>query len=220
MNQWNEVDFFYILLGFLAAYLIFRFRPFLYLKTPMYLENWRSFADEIGLEVKPGSFRGFGKQKQPEISGSIHGREIKITSDFIGGLGYRYALINFIVFVENPSTQKLPAGAFLVIRKDPRAFGFWYRLRKSLLSKPEEPMILRDQYQIQSIPSNLGNFIFRQKTTEKLLQLPGVINLYIDRKNLSFNRIGLLDQRELMHLIIENLCELGENFDRFARNWI
>jgi hypothetical protein len=220
VEHWEQIDFLIFFLGILAVYVILRLSPLLLFKTQNFNETWQIFANEMGFELKSGSTRYLDPSSQPEMSGFLHDREVKITSDFLSGIGKRFTLIHFSVSVENPGTQKLPAGAFLVIRKDPRIFSFWHRVRKSFIDKNEEPITLRDQYLIQSIPRNLGNFVFRQQTTEMLLRQPGVFNLYIDRDDLSYSLSGFVNRDRLMRQILENLCELADNFERFSRNWL
>ena len=219
MDYWSQIDFLIVFLGFLVVYALLHVYPFVFIKAPNFNETWQIFAKEMGFELKSGSKIYPGMRKQSEMSGYRNGREVKISSDNLGVIGNRNALFNFTISVENPSTQKLPAGAFLAIRKDPRVISFWYRFRRSFLYKNEEPTTLRDQYIIQSIPKNLGNFVFRQQATEILLQQSGVFDLHIDRNNLSYSLLGFKNQDGLMRQILESLYELAENFERFARNW-
>ncbi len=220
MNHWISFDFLYIFLGLIVVYVILRVYPLVFIKIPNVNETWQTIADEMGLELKTVSKPYPGLRRQPEISGFLHGREVKISSDILGGIWNRYSLINFTISIENPSSQKLPAGAFLVIRKDPHFLGYWYRFIEFFSTKQVEPTILRNKYLIQSIPKNLGNFVFRQQTTEMLLQQPGVFDLHIDRNELSYSLSGFSGQDGLIRQILENLCELAEIFERFVRNWI
>ena len=128
--------------------------------------------------------------------------------------------LSFLVLVENPGTEMLPAGAFLVIRKDPNTYGFGYRLRKFLMGNKTETLDLQDRFQIRGIPKNIGNYIFRQESTEKLIQIPGMLDLHIDREKLSYSLIAQITDGGFLRQILEDLSELAISFDRFAKNWI
>jgi hypothetical protein len=186
-----------------------------------FYEEWGAFANETGLDlISSERLRNpFGKIG-PEISGCYQGKEVKVSASYLGLFGRRQALLNFNLLIENPSTDKLPAGAFLVIRRNPHVHGFWHRLRMSLMGKQEESPDRKDRYQIHSIPRNIGNFVFRQESTEKLIQLPGMLDLHIDRKNLSFSLIGHINDRGFLQQVLDNLRDLAVSFERFAKNWL
>jgi len=220
VDHWTAFDFLYMFLGFIVVFVILRVYPLVFLKIPNVNETWQTIADEMGLKLKSVPKRYPGLLRQPEMSGFLNDREVKISSEIFGGILNRYSLINYTISIENPGSRKFPAGAFLVIRKDPRVFSIWGWIREYFSIKQEVPKTLRDQYIIQSIPRNLGNFVFRQQTTEMLLQQPGVFDLHIDRNELSYSLSGFGNQDRPMRQILESLCELAEIFERFVRNWI
>jgi hypothetical protein len=218
-NVFQGVNFYYFVIGLLGLIVILRIRQHAMSKSRFYKE-WGALADETGLDLSSDSLRSpFGKIG-PEISGYYHGKEVKVAASYLGVFGRHQALFNFNLLIENPSTDKLPAGAFLVIRRNPHVYGFWHRLRRSLMGKQEELPDLKERYQIHGVPRNIGNFVFRQESTEKLIQVPGMLDLHIDRKNLSYSLIGNIDDRGFLQQILDNLRDLAVSFERFAKNWL
>jgi len=215
----QEINTFNISLVILGLVLVFRLRKRAIQKSKFF-RSWRAFANETGFDLTSESFRNpFGKIG-PMISGDYQGKKVKVTASYLGIYGPSEALINFWVLVDNPGTATLPAGAFLAIRKDSRNFGFWRRFRKYKNGKKAETQDLQDQFQLHGIPKNIGNFIFRQKPTEKLIQIPGMLDLHIDRENLSYSLITQIDEGGFLRQTLEDLSELATSFDRFVKNWI
>lgn len=218
-NVFQGVNLFYFVIGLLGLVLFLRIRQHAISKSRFYKE-WGALADETGLDLSTDPVRSpFGKMG-PEISGYYHGKEVKVSASYLGVFGRRQALLKFNLLIENPSTDKLPAGAFLVIRRNPQVNGFWQRLRMSLMGRPEETPDAKDRYQIHGVPRNIGNFVFRQESTEKLIQFPGMLDLHIDRQNLSYSLIGHINDRGFFQQILDNLRDLAVSFERFAKNWL
>jgi hypothetical protein len=218
-NIFKEINIYHIFMVVFGLILLLQIRLQAINKS-RFFEAWGSFAHAVGLEFKDASLRyPFGKIGH-EISGIYHGKEVTVSASYLGIFGSRQALLNFNLLVDNPSTDKLPAGAFLVIRRNPKIYGFWNRLRMILTGENEDTVDLNDRYQIHSIPQNLGNFVFRQETTKKLIQLPGMLDLHINRKDLSYSFIGYIHDRGFLQQILDDLRDLAVIFERFARNWL
>jgi hypothetical protein len=220
MNDiFQEINFYYVLAGALGLIVLLQIRQQA-INRSRFFEIWDSFAHTMGLEFTDSSqqkpFGEFGH----EISGTYQGKEIRASANFLGMFGRRQAILNFILLVENPSTDKLPAGAFLVIRRNPQVYGLWNRLRMSMMGENEDMVEIKDRFQIRGVPQNLGNFIFRQESTKKLIQLPGMLDLHINRRDLSYSFIGYIHDRGFLQQILDDLRDLAIIFERFTRNWL
>jgi hypothetical protein len=220
MNDiFKEINFYYILAGALGLIVLFQIRQQA-INRSRFFKIWDSFAHTVGLEFSNSSQRKPFGELGHEITGKYQGKVVKVSANYLGVFGRRQALLNFNLLVENPSTDKLPAGAFLVIRRNPQVFGLWNRLRMSLMGEDEDMVDLKDRYQIHGIPKNLGNFIFRQEVAKKLIQRKGMLDLHINRRDLSYSLIGYIHDRGFLQQILDDLQDLAVIFERFARNWL
>ena len=220
MNEiFQEITIYHIFLGIFGLIFLYQIRQQAINKSRLF-EIWDSFAHTNGLEFEdtplPSTFGKIG----PEIAGTYHGKEVRATANYLGMFGRHQALLNFTLLVDNPSTDKLPAGAFLVIRRNPKVYGFWNQLRMIVTREKEDALDIQDRYQIHGIPKNLGNFIFRQESTEKLIQLQGMLDLHINRRDLSYSFIGYIHDRGFLQQILDDLQDLAVSFERFTRNWL
>jgi hypothetical protein len=220
MNEiFQEINIYHIFLGVFGLILLLQIRQQAIIKS-RFLEIWDAFANAAGLDFMSTSLqRPLGKIG-PEIVGTYDGKEVRVSASYLGMFGRHQAILKFNLLVENPSTDKLPAGAFLVIRRNPQVFGFWNRLQMFLTGGKEDTADLKERYLIHGIPKNLGNFIFRQESTEKLIQLPGMLDLHINRQDLSFSFIGHIRDRSFLQQILDDLRDLAVTFERFAKNWL
>lgn len=220
MNDiFQEINMYHVFIGVSALIILIQIRQQA-INRSRFLEIWGSFAHAVGLEDTASSLRRAIGKIGPEISGTYQGKEVSVSASYLGLFGRRQALLTFNLLVENPNTDKLPAGAFLVIRRNPHVYGFWQRLRMSLIGEKEDMVGLKDRYQIHGVPQNLGNFIFRQESTKKLVQLPGMLDLHINRQDLSYTFLGYIHNRGILQQILDDLRDLAVVFERFARNWL
>jgi hypothetical protein len=177
-------------------------------------------AENVGLVYQTGSFLRRTQKEHPSVRGEFRDREVEITAYRNGKNGYWKLFLKFVVTIDNPGTTRLPVGAFLIIQKDsvqpiPHILSrFFIRERKDHSSD------FRKEFQIRSIPANLGNHILLLPYTEKLLSHSIALNLLIDKHNLTYCLTGLLSSVDEMVQILEDLCELASDFERFARNWL
>jgi hypothetical protein len=215
----QEINIYHVIVAVFGLILILQIRQQVINKSK-FSEVWGSFAHIAGLEFTDAALKNHFGKLGPEISGVYQGKEVRVSASYLGMFGRHQALLNFNLLVENPGTDKLPAGAFLVIRKSPQVYGLWNQLRMFLSGEKEDKVDLRDRYQIHSIPQNLGNFVFRQESTKKLIQLPGMLDLHINRQDLSYSFIGHIQDRGFLQQILDELRDLAVVFERFARNWL
>lgn len=181
---------------------------------------WKRAAEKAGLEFKSGSFASGSSKGQPEIHGQFHEREINISADTRWRFNYKYALLKFVVSINNPSTMRLPAGAFVIFRKDLRYNHPLYFFRDLSRTTSPEKDDIKNKFIIRSVPINLVNHLFLLDSVEALLSSPDVFSLLIDKNTLTYSLTGFVGEEDSMLEILETLCELADSFDRFARNWL
>ncbi|MGD8458026.1 MAG: hypothetical protein PVF83_16740 [Anaerolineales bacterium] len=215
----REINMTHIFLGVFGLFLLLQIRQQVVTKS-RFFEIWDAFAHTTGLEFENKPLQNTFGKIGPEIGGTYHGKEVRASANYLGLFGQHQALLNITLLVDNPSTEKLPAGAFLVIRRNPKVYGFWNRVRMFLVGEKEDKMNLIDQYQIHGIPRNLGNFIFRQEPARKLIQLPGMLDLHINRQDLSYSYVGHIHDRNFLRQTLDDLGDLAVIFERFAKNWL
>ncbi len=184
-----------------------------------HIRVWRRVAEKAGLEFKSGSFASLTNKGQPGIQGQFLEREIKISAETKWKLNFKYALLTFVVSIDNPSTMKLPAGAFVILKEDPRynhPFYFYRDLSRTTSSEKDE---IKNKFFIRSVPINLVNHLLREESAVYLLLQPGVFSFLINKNKLTYTLSGFVGEEDLMLEILETLCGLANSFDRFARNW-
>ena len=212
------------LIGFLLSigtiFFIFGIRIFFRINQRKYLPVWKRMAENAGLEFKSGSFASPSIKDQPKIQGQFKEREVEISADTRWRISYRYALLKFVVSINNPSSLKFPAGAFIIIGKDPHYNHLFAGYRNVSGETKTDHDDIKTKFIIRSVPINLVNYLLREESTNYLLSKPGVFSLLIDRNKLSYSLSGFVGEEESMLEILETLCELANSFDSFARNWL
>lgn len=215
----REINITHIFMGVFSLFLLLQIRQQVITKS-RFFEIWDAFAHTTGLEFEDVHLQNSFGKIGPEIGGTYHGKEVRASANYLGMFGHHQALFNITLLVDNPGTDKLPAGAFFVIRRNPKVYGFWNRVRMFLTGEKEGKVDLIDRYQIHGIPRNLANYIFRQEPTRKLIQLPGMLDLHINRKDLSYSYIGHIHDRNFLQQTLDDLRDLALIFERFAKNWL
>jgi hypothetical protein len=182
-----------------------------------YLEIWKEFADRNNLQFSPGSFSPNSMIK-PQINGTYRKRQVSIFPETQGKWRLSTSVLKITVSIENPPTDEMPRGAFFVIG-DPRKQTLWTRLFKSIGAQQEEDLDVRD-FPMKCVPPNLGNHLLSLKSMRRLMLLPQINDLLVAEELLHYRQVGLGEQANAMQQILDDLCELAGNFERFVRNWV
>ena len=177
-----------------------------------------SFAKLVKLQFSPGSFIPRATIK-PLITGKYRNRQISIKAETRKRYGYQDAILRISVSIKNASTDDLPLGAFFVVG-DPRKKNIFSRiLNRSEHIKPLRPDEVQE-FPWKAVPENLGNHLLTAKSVQKILGAAVINDLLIDQGLLRYRQVGLIADPAEMKKLLNNLCELADAFERFAKNWV
>lgn len=206
--------------GILFMILVYRARLLLRLYHSRYLKTWRQFAKTYNMQLTGGSLLETPITKAAQIKGQFCNREVTISADPEGRIGFWHVMLNVQMAVDNPSSARLPVGAFLHIRRHPRLRYPFYRLQTLMgLAEPDGAQI-GGGYVMQSIPVNLGNHLHVLGAIDRVLDLPGMHSLVIERQKLRYALVGLPAEPAAIETLMNDISDLAEHFERFVRNWL
>ena len=126
----------------------------------------------------------------------------------------------FKMKIINESTLQLPGGAFLVIKQGSGDEYFFSSPQPKENADLAVASDLREKFIMQSIPKNLVNHMLLKDFFRVLLSHPHSLSLVIDRQEMIFHFKGLLRDQEQISVFLNALCDLGDWFERFSRNWL
>ena len=180
---------------------------------------WKKFAEAANLTFTPVPFFRYVGNTSPQIYGSYKGRQVVISADTHGKLGFADSFTQIVIPIRNRITSKFPHGGFLYIRRLSVKDKFFVEIQKIIPNLILDPMP-SSGYVIFSSPENLGNSIerlseFKQVAVDKLFS-----GLLIKEQNLCFRKKNIDTKPENMEVLITNLFTVAEHFEEYSLAWM
>ncbi len=211
--------FVYALIGLYIWLMFWRLKVIhIFLQRP-YLRAWRAFATDSGLEFLGGSFFGTGA-RPPKIQGSYHGREVNINPDTRGRMGFKDSETHVTVSLENPFSRKYPMGGLLFVRAKAKPDKFFKELMTRVADRPETNTQDHPEFDIKSWPPSLGNYLLRTGNLSQVIAHPDFVGILIQQQNMYYQKKNLAKDSDDLHTLIDQLCELVDVFEKFAKIWM
>lgn len=201
-----------------AVLIIFtRAIPF-FTQVPRYFA-WRKFAKISGLTFVSAPFFSSIGESSPKIYGSFENRQVVISVDTHGKLGFADSFTQIVIPIQNRITSNFPKGGFLYVRRLNIKDKFFVEMQKIIPNLVLDP-IPSSTCVAFSNPESLGNSIkriseFKQVTLDK--HFSGLLvreqNLYFRKKNVDTNSTNI-------KLLVKNLCKVAEHFEGYSLAWM
>ncbi len=175
---------------------------------------WRKFAKDAGLTFVAGSFFNEVNAPAPMIVGTYRNHSIQITADTFGKIGFFDSFTQINVSLYNRATLSLPQGGLLAVRRV-NLRDFLDRHQKSATSPA-----LFSSHRIYAMPENLGNFINRNPSFQKIVTNRRFSELTVKGQNLYYRHKNVDINPQKMQLLLNNIVDIADAFEEYSKAWI
>lgn len=180
---------------------------------------WKKFAETAKLTFIPVPFFRYIGNTSPQIYGSYKGRQVVISADTHGKLGFADSFTQIVIPIRNRITSKFPHGGFLYIRRLSVKDKFFVEMQKIIPNLVLDPAPSSGNL-VFSSPESMGNSIerlseFKQVAVNKLFS-----GLLIREQNLYFRKKNVDTNPENMEALITNLFAVAEHFEEYSFAWM